>query len=468
MRKYLPHILFALFFFAACKKDPAPQVVVVHEHIRAHVMMSFGFNNLSSALTEDINDMTKGYVPGNTEYDNYLFVFSHRTADYYNEPTSPVLERFYRDAEGKVVREKLKTFEPGTVPNKSGVIKEVLEFLRDSYPDIESYGVLMSSHGTGWAPPGYCSDPSSFEGSSSDDDGWLFSRPGRQAEHGTPCPLQGDVRYDSLSGYYPYQPVPDVKSFGATVTGTNPTTSYETDIKDLADAIPFKLDYLVFDACFMGGVEVAYELKDKCRYLCASQTEILSDGMDYFTLVGDLLEKEEPDMVGLADNYYRHYNEASGSKRSATISVIDCAKLDVLAAVCRNIFRRYDIDASNVQSSYLQKYFHYSFHAWFYDLYSIVEAAGRKSLDSMSSGEDGTATGEYAAAKEQFDVDLADLQWALDACVLYKAATPTFALYGFPIRTHSGLSMYLPDMNRTWLNSYYSTLSWNKICGLVK
>ena len=77
---------------------------------------------------------------------------------------------------------------------------------------------------------------------------------------------------------------------GYTVTGVNPTVAYETDIREIADLLPFKLDYIIFDACFMGGVEVAYQFKDKCRYMCFSQTEILSDGMDYTTMISDLLE----------------------------------------------------------------------------------------------------------------------------------------------------------------------------------
>ena len=231
---------------------------------------------------------------------------------------------------------------------------------------------------------------------------------------------------------------------GYTVTGVNPTVAYETDIREIADLLPFKLDYIIFDACFMGGVEVAYQFKDKCRYMCFSQTEILSDGMDYTTMISDLLEGNRADLVSLATNYFNHYNLSSGSKRSATISVVDCSKLGTLAAVCRNLFRNYDISKDNVDASKLQKYFYYTNHAWFYDLYSIVQAAGAS------------------------ETELSDLQWALDECILYKAATPTFALYKFPIDTHSGLSMYLPEKERTQLNSYYRELTWNKLTGLLK
>ena len=389
--------------------------------------MSFGFNNLSSSLAEDIRDLEKGFIPGSAPLENYLFVFSHLVESSYSTPSAPKLQRIFLGPDGNPMKETLLEMEPGTISNRAECIREVLEFLKEKYPEIESFGVLMSSHGTGWTPPGYCTTGYKNEGNS-DVIEWR-----RSAFSGT-----------YLSGEYLYEPVPGVKSMGYTVTGVNPTVAYETDIREIADLLPFKLDYIIFDACFMGGVEVAYQFKDKCRYMCFSQTEILSDGMDYTTMISDLLEGNRADLVSLATNYFNHYNLSRGSKRSATISVVDCSKLGTLAAVCRNLFRNYDISKDNVDASKLQKYFYYTNHAWFYDLYSIVQAAGAS------------------------ETELSDLQWALDECILYKAATPTFALYGFPIDTHSGLSMYLPEKERTQLNSYYRELSWNKLTGLLK
>lgn len=410
---------------SSCK--PETEYIFLQKHPRAHVMMCFGFNNLSSSLAEDIRDLEKGFIPGSAPLENYLFVFSHLVESSYSTPSSPKLQRIYLGPDGNPMKETLLEMEPGTISNRAECIREVLEFLKEKYPEIESFGVLMSSHGTGWTPPGYCTTGYKNEGNS-DDIEWR-----RSAFPGT-----------YLSGEYLYEPVPGVKSMGYTVTGVYPTVAYETDIREIADLLPFKLDYIIFDACFMGGVEVAYQFKDKCRYMCFSQTEILSDGMDYTTMISDLLEGNRADLVSLATNYFNHYNLSIGSKRSATISVVDCSKLGTLAAVCRNLFRNYDISKDNVDASKLQKYFYYTNHAWFYDLYSIVQAAGAS------------------------ETELSDLQWALDECILYKAATPTFALYGFPIDTHSGLSMYLPEKERTQLNSYYRELTWNKLTGLLK
>ena len=62
---------------------------------------------------------------------------------------------------------------------------------------------------------------------------------------------------------------------------------------------------------------------------------------------------------------------------------------------------------------------------------------------------------------------LTQVQEALNDCVICKYATARF-LDEFAIKTHSGLSMYLPDSDRYILNKYYKTLKWNQVTELVK
>ena len=72
------------------------------------------------------------------------------------------------------------------------------------------------------------------------------------------------------------------------------------------------------------------------------------------------------------------------------------------------------------------------------------------------------------------DTEKNNLKNAVDACILYKAATPTFLLYktgggsGFKIETYSGFSMYLPCNGSDYLDNYYKSLAWNKATGLVQ
>ena len=118
------------------------------------------------------------------------------------------------------------------------------------------------------------------------------------------------------------------------IGGTYPETQIETT--DLADAMAdagFHTEYILFDACYMSSVEVAYELKDVTHYLIASPTEVLSYGFPYTTMGKHLLGP--PNYKGIVDSFisfYSSYNLPYG-----TVAVTDCTQLDALAAIAQQI-----------------------------------------------------------------------------------------------------------------------------------
>lgn len=118
------------------------------------------------------------------------------------------------------------------------------------------------------------------------------------------------------------------------IGGTYPETQIETT--DLADAMAdagFHTEYILFDACYMSSVEVAYELKDVTHYLIASPTEVLSYGFPYITMGKHLLGT--PNYKGIVDSFisfYSSYNLPYG-----TVAVTDCTQLNALAAIAQQI-----------------------------------------------------------------------------------------------------------------------------------
>ena len=203
-----------------------------------------------------------------------------------------------------------------------------------------------------------------------------------------------------------------------------------------------KMEYILFDACLMGGVEVAYEFKDKCRYVGFSQTEVLAEGFNYSRLTSHLLKPETPDPKSVCEDYFIQYDILEGVNRSATISMIDCSQMGDLAQVCSRLFEKYRTEIAGLNPSAIQRYYRSSYH-WFYDLYDIVDKAGADSDEK------------------------AELRKALDKCVVYKAHTPRF-MTSLVIYVYSGLSMYLPCNGSMELDRYYKTLEWNKATSLVK
>lgn len=391
---------------------------------KVFIVYSMGFNNLSYDLNEDINDLLNSDIPSFRQDDDAILILNHSThknSNNYRTKTSPALYHAYKMNDGTVKRDTLKVFPEGIAATKE-LLSEVLNIVKEKFP-AKHYGMLVSSHATGWAPEMYCYSPPDKSSS-----GIWKAR---------------EKDFTPLDKYLDDRPL--TKSIGAHFHGSS-SNMYEIDLTDFAAAIPFHLDFLVFDCCLMGGIEVAYELRDKCDKVCFSQTEILAGGMDYTTMISHIFYSDEVNIHGIAYDYYIKYAmEGSEINRSATISVVDCTKLEPIAEIIRRNRDAISVLADSYSRSLVQKYFRNAYavnHGMFYDLEDIV------------------------IKSEVANSELEALSAALEDCIICKYATPTF-LTSLKIAHHSGLSMYLPDPDRTILNQHYTTLAWNKATGLI-
>lgn len=397
-------------------KGTTPVRNVTSEKAQVLVLYSAGFNSLCAALEDDVNDMKSGYLPLVGSMSKAVLVYSRRLSKTgrYTDRTPSYLIRLSSDGWGKVISDTLKTWPETDEAVSASTMTDVLETVKGLYPHA-SYGMVFSSHGSGWLPSGYYSTGKITAGTAG---------------------LQAVPYIDPNSD----GSMPRVKSIGIdNITSRN---TYEMEIETFAQALPMKFDYIIIDACLMGCIEVAYALKDKCDKLVFSQAEVLEDGLcDYTTLTQRVLKPVVPDLYNLCEDSYRHYkNQDDPIYRSLTISMIDCTRLDGLAESCKSLFSKYRNQISLVNAANVQGYFRSRKH-WFYDLTDILRQSGVP------------------------EADMADYNKAMSDCVLYNAATDTFI--NFDIRTHCGLSMYLPADGNSELDEFYKTLSWNKASGLV-
>ena len=366
------------------------------------IMVSGGFNSLSSYLTADLQEMAEGFLPqGTYQSAHVLVVLSRLPANGFSTTPAPVLYRLYAGVDGKPVRDTLKRWNE-TDPLFGGtLLKDALHLVQDRYP-AKSYGMVLSSHASGWLPPGYYEKPSDFEGKSK------------------------------------------LRSIGQDKDGS---VSTEMDLMDFARSIPYKLKYVVLDCCLSGGIEVAWALKDKAEKVAFTQTETMAEGFDYSAIVRRLLGTDTPDPLGVCQDFYQYYLKQSGVMQSATISLLETDQMEGLASLCATLFEKYRAQIKSLPGTAVQGYFRFGRH-FFYDMRDILVKAG------ISDEE-----------KEQLDMALAN-------CIVYKAATPYFmkgTSEGFAIKTHSGLSMYLPSMGTQFLDNYYKeNIGWNSITHLVE
>lgn len=366
---------------------------------RVVLMYAAAYSNLSGTISEDVKELCAGELPGKCGED-VLLVYAHHTKRYgdYKTPTNPVLYRVYKDLRGNEVHDTLTVYPDTDISSSAEVLHKVLSEVKETFP-ARSYGLVFSSHARGWLPVNY-SEPEPS----------LFSlRPKK---------------------YYPLTKWLGIEN----VDGSG------IDIRDLASAIPMKLDFFIMDACLMGCAEVAYELRDKCNYIVFSPTEILADGFVYTTMGSRLLNVKEPDLKQVCQDYYDFYAAQSGYYASATITMVDCSKMEDLAVVCRDLVQAHREEMASMERQSVQPYFYNELH-WFYDLRDVFACAG--------------ATEE----------ELARLDAALAAALPYAAATDHF--FDLKLERVCGISMYYPYPDKDELNAYYKTLAWNRAVGLL-
>ncbi len=134
-----------------------------------HVFLLYfaGFNSLYeymynesgvSSLSGDYQDLLKGYIPANRGLptDDILLTytqFPEKARDYSGELRSHLV-RLSRNLAGQTVRDTLKSYGPEYISADSNTLRTVLSDVKQLFP-AKDYGLLFSSHATGWLPAGH-------------------------------------------------------------------------------------------------------------------------------------------------------------------------------------------------------------------------------------------------------------------------------------------------------------------------
>ena len=112
-------------------------------------------------------------------------------------------------------------------------------------------------------------------------------------------------------------------------------------LKNSASATGKSIDILAFDACNMGSIEAAYEMRGAARYVVASETMEPFDGLPYEMFITDMVKNPAISPEQLARNivyeYVLYYSEKweyahqmTYSQDFATMAAVDTTKMDAL------------------------------------------------------------------------------------------------------------------------------------------
>lgn len=306
-----------LLGLTACKKNDDPTPGPNDTKRRTVLTYMVADNNLYSFAERDINEMEAGW---SARFDGRLVVFLYpvaetsgyapRRTDYDEDPRLLLIERDERTdvISSRVLKRYDRTMDPTDPATMRRVIDEVMQLA-----PAESYGLVLWSHGSGWLTQG-------------------LSRPLRGVaspllsvadEPGAALPSETTAPEDGVTAY----------SFGA-----SDSHGGEMEVDELARALPTEttFDFILFDACHMAGIEVAWELRERTEYLIASAAETLANGFPYEAILGPMFEATA-DVKAIAREFYDYYNSQSGSFQSATVGVIRCNRLPEVAAAMRSL-----------------------------------------------------------------------------------------------------------------------------------
>jgi hypothetical protein len=303
-----------------------------------------GENNLYADARADLDEMLKGssYMSPN----DTLIVF-------YDDCDKSKLPCIYEITNGMkdlsvYNQTPIFTFNEDVNSASTETLDKVLNFLYSQYK-TDQYGIIFWSHGSGWVPSNYEGD------------------------------ISTNVRIQNI-----HRPI--LKSFGID-TGNNSYKSkgHQMDICDMASILRKypKTEFIMFDACFMQSIEVAYELGAYTKYIIGSPAEIPAWGAPYDELTSALFS-ENFSPADIIDRYNNHYKN-NYPQYGILLSVIDCTHLEKFALVHRQMIEKYSASLKNANLTDALNYFifeEWNKHTDLPDSYDIRGVMQRIILDA--------------------------------------------------------------------------------------
>ncbi|MDE6787085.1 MAG: hypothetical protein K2J46_08625, partial [Muribaculaceae bacterium] len=285
-----------IFAFSSCDDNKFKEPDA-HKTKRTVLIYAVASNNLSSYLIADKNEMIQA-APDVAGLGKDVRILLYSVAS--QSATEATLAELAQDSSGNWDFVNVKSYDRNTFSTDPVRMKEVFSDLRKE-AEAENYGLILWSHGTGWVP--------------------------NFTEHVMPQGLQKSYGLDKYQGVTDY-----------------------CDIDELSSAIPDRMfDYVWFDLCYMMGVEVVYQLRNKCDYIGGYPTEDWSPGMNYETTL-PMLAAPTPDLVGVGKAFYDYYND---QRLAVTVTVMKTDGLEKLAQTAAAIYE-YGTRPKSVQG--LQNY----------------------------------------------------------------------------------------------------------------
>ena len=264
-------------------------------------------------LQNNIDSICDGIIDRKGLNNSRVLVF---LSDKYNHSTLYDLQ--YNATTKSVDRVPLKEYEGASYASAEG-IADILNEVKTKASAL-NYALIVGVHGCGWT---YASDWSRYP---------YYARPS--------VTRPSDNNFSGIQ-FGPDPNAPLTRFFGSVSLAEN-----AIDISTLAEGIResgLKMQYILFDACYMSNIETAYELKDVTNYMIASGSEIMAAGLPYRSM-WSYLNSATPNYSGIVSTSVNFYKNSSAP--FCNLAAIDCRQVEKLASVMKDINAEYQLSAS--------------------------------------------------------------------------------------------------------------------------
>lgn len=379
LKKYLFYIFIcSITLLASCSKEDIIEPVETSN--RTILVYIPGDDNVLSPFAEyNLNDMIRA-VENNNNWGTLLCYFDN----YNTKPTLYKIDKY--SPGGKKVLKQYDERNSATIESLNQVIGDM-----QTYAPSSAYGLVLWGHGSGWDPK----------------------------TQATRVVLNNDKPRSSAEQY----------SYGGSSDGW-------MDLDEIKQAIPDHLfHFILFDACYMSQIEVAYSLRNKAKYMIASAAETMATGFPYSEIVPIMLA-QNLDLENICKAYYDYYNNKTGAERTATVALIDLEVMPDFANWCKNTYSGKLNILASLQPGRLQ-HFDRSRLIMMFDLGQVIQSIAPDKNDELNA-------------------------W-FEKLIKYKAHTPYILNQILISSDHfCGITTYVPFDNPLYAakNVQYETTEW--------
>lgn len=273
------------------RKATASQTIMIYF---VGTALNHYFNNNATKILEALNSNIQGDA-------RVLVTSTDSTSD------ATLYELRYDNILKMAVKEKVSEFSL-SVPYNNQTFESNIRRMKKFAP-AEKYALIIGSHGHAWTPKNFVSSSARL--------------------------MQFGVANPSLLWQKPEG------ALTRHIGDNGHTVQY--DVTEISSAIAtndIEYEYILFDACFMGNIETAYELRNSTKYIIGSPCEVMGAGFPYAKVVPYMLTEggTSYNLDNICKEYVDYYRNESGiGVRSACVALTNTAELEALAATVKSV-----------------------------------------------------------------------------------------------------------------------------------